>query len=76
MSEPSHNDIYRAIGRLEGKLDSLLAASDFRDGRYDKMDERTTKLETHKSVSHGLHVGVISIATFLGWPTVKIWLGL
>ena len=70
---PSHADLARALGRVEGKVDALVEASLRRDGRYDGHDVRMSKLEGHKNVQYGV---LATVASVVGWPAMKIWLGL
>lgn len=74
MSEDiNHNDLYRAIGNLEGKMNTLIKHSEERNGRYDKVEQRVRLLEKNKWIQQGIHATVLTLLTFIGWDSIKGW---
>lgn len=67
---PSSEDITFILGRLEGKVDSLLAISRQQSVELSKHDLRLRKLEAYKAYLIGITVAVATIASlfthFLG----------
>ena len=58
MSEVSHTDIYRAIGRLEGKLDSFLKLAEQNKAELASVEKRVASLERAKGWLIGLAAGL------------------
>lgn len=71
IKAPTHSDLYKSIGRLEGKVDILLAASAVRDGRYDIHDERLRNLERDRNIRIGERGVVAAILLWIGWPKIS-----
>ena len=75
MTQPNHQDLYRALGRVEGKLDTILEDSKRRDGRYDDHDAKIASLERERNIRYGREsVMAIAIAA-IGWPAIKNFFG-
>jgi len=75
MTEPDHTALYRAIGKLEGKVDQLLFESKERNGRYVEVAQRVKSLEKSKNVQMGRESALVLFVAALGWPTLKSWFG-
>ncbi len=70
--EVSHLDIYHRLGRIEGKVDALVAASDRRDERLDTHSKRIGTLEKGRVRDKAFTAGVA--ATVSGCVTaVTMW---
>jgi hypothetical protein len=61
MSTPSHDELFLAIGRLEGKVDSLLAIQSVQQEEIRNIDSRLRQLENAKAVILG-GAGIVSVA--------------
>ena len=59
MADPN-NDLYLAMGRLEGKMDAVHRSLLDQKGAVDKLDERVTSLEHGKHYMLGI-VAVVSV---------------
>ena len=53
MSNISDNDMYLILGRLEGKLDSLMVVTEKQWDTIEKHDTRIKKLENDRSLVYG-----------------------
>jgi hypothetical protein len=61
MSPPAHDELFLAIGRLEGKVDSLLAIQSVQQEEIRNIDSRLRQLENAKAVILG-GAGIVSVA--------------
>ena len=61
----NNDDLLLAIGRLEGKVDSLLATMRKHDQELTLMDSRIRKLEQHKFLTLGAAAVIGAVASFL-----------
>lgn len=71
----AENQVFLALGRLEGKVDSFLSGQKRHEERLDAMDERLTNLETAKAQGTGQFVG-FTTAVRWGWVVLAAGLGL
>ena len=75
MTEVDHTQLYRAIGKLEGKVDQLLFESKERNGRHVEVSQRVKALEKSKNVQMGRESVLVLLVAAIGWPTIKSWFG-
>jgi len=72
MPVPTKENITFILGRLEGKVDSLLSSSRKQSDELAKQDIRIRKLEAYKAYLLGIAVAVAAVASllnhFLGKP--------
>ena len=61
MSPPAHDELFLAIGRLDGKVDSLLAIQSVQQEEIRNIDSRLRQLEIAKAVILG-GAGIVSVA--------------
>lgn len=77
MNEPSHGDILRAIGNIEGELSGLIKAVDEMKsavaGRLDNHGARIGDLEKSRAWFLGA-VAVIASIVSAAWAAVVNWL--
>lgn len=59
------NDVGRALGRIEGKLDMIMEGNKATNERLDSMDERLRKVENKAAVGGALAGGIASVGTSL-----------
>jgi hypothetical protein len=59
--EPTHYDISRQLGRVEGKLDILIG-----------VEERTRSLEISRARGRGMAAGFMAALTFIGAKLTEI----
>ncbi len=60
----SHDDLLLAIGRLEGKVDSILATMKNHSESLDQLDHRVRRLEQSKSWMLGAAAVIGAAASF------------
>lgn len=69
MGEPTHGEILRAIGVLEGQLKQLLDAVD-QDGRErSSIGDRVSKLE--QRMAQVVIIAVIAASVSARWPEIR-----
>jgi len=62
---PASEDVTFILGRLEGKVDSLLTISRQQSADLTKHDERIRRLENYKSYVIGLTVAIASLTSLV-----------
>jgi len=62
---PTTDEITFILGRLEGKVDSLLAISRQQSAELSEHDTRLRKLEAYKAYLIGISVAVAAIASLI-----------
>jgi len=65
MSDPSNEQIFLALGRLEGKVDSLMHRSVQIEEHLDNQDKRIRNLEHYKHFLLGISAAVGAGSSFL-----------
>jgi hypothetical protein len=60
----TQDDLLLAIGRLEGKVDSILATMRVHQDQLDKLDRRVRSLEGGRAWAMGMAAAVSVITTF------------
>lgn len=69
------NQLYHMVGRIDGKMDSFLAAQERTDERLKLIEHRVTNLETIRHRGTGQLHG-FTTAVRWGWVVVAAGLGL
>jgi hypothetical protein len=64
MSTPHHDELFLAIGRLEGKVDSLLAMQQMAQDELKDHDARLRNLEHTRGYVMGWSAAIGAIASF------------
>jgi hypothetical protein len=73
MTEPSHGEILRAIGVMEGKLEQLLAISADQSRERSSLGERVGRLESR--MAQVVIVAVVAaMVSPMVWNEVSDWL--
>ena len=67
MSNISDNDMYLILGRLEGKLDSLMVVTEKQWDTIEKHDTRIKKLENDRSLVYGAAAVLGVIGSIVIW---------
>ena len=67
MSNISDNDMYLILGRLEGKLDSLMVVTEKQWDTIEKHDTRIKKLETDRHMVYGAAAVLGVIGSVVIW---------
>lgn len=65
------SDLMDAISDLSTRIDKRF---DTVEGKFDKLDERTRKVERDITKVKTIGSGVAALLAFAGWPNVKLWL--
>lgn len=68
----SHEDLARALGRVEGKLDQLI---DTVVPEQHNHDERLRALEKEKNIRYARESMIAGVLAWVGWPTIQKWFG-
>lgn len=68
----SHEDLARALGRVEGKLDQLISEV---IPEQHSQDKRIKALEKEKWTRYGRESLIVGVLGWIGWPTISKWLG-
>jgi len=58
-----NNDLTRALGRIEGKLDMIVASQASQNERLDAMDGRLRNVEQQAARTGAISGGIVSIGT-------------
>ena len=67
MTDISDNDMYLILGRLEGKLDSLMVVTEKQWDTIEKHDTRIKKLEKDRHMVYGAAAGLGVIGSVVIW---------
>ena len=67
MTDISDNDMYLILGRLEGKLDSLMVVTEKQWDTIEKHDTRIKKLETDRHMVYGAAAVLGIIGSVVIW---------
>jgi|TARA_R110002020_G_scaffold254156_2_gene467881 hypothetical protein len=67
MTDISDNDMYLILGRLEGKLDSLMVVTEKQWDTIEKHDTRIKKLETDRHMVYGAAAVLGVIGSVVIW---------
>ena len=67
MTDISDNDMYLILGRLEGKLDSLMVVTEKQWDTIEKHDTRIKKLENDRSLVYGAAAVLGVIGSIVIW---------
>ena len=67
MTDISDNDMYLILGRLEGKLDSLMVVTEKQWDTIEKHDTRIKKLETDRHMGYGAAAVLGIIGSVVIW---------
>lgn len=70
MTEPN-NELTRALGRIEGKLDMVVASQVSQNERLDKMDGRLRHVEQQAAKAGAISGGIVAIGTAIAVELVK-----
>ena len=67
MSDNKDSDMYLILGRLEGKLDSVMSITEKQWNTIEKHDYRLKKLETDRSLVYGAAAVLGVIGSIIIW---------
>ena len=67
MTDISDNDMYLILGRLEGKLDSLMVVTEKQWDTIEKHDTKIKKLETDRHMVYGAAAVLGIIGSVVIW---------
>ena len=70
-----HNELTRALGRIEGKLDMIVASQASQNERLDAMDERLRHVEQQAARVGAISGGIVAIGTALAVEMVRRAIG-
>jgi hypothetical protein len=65
MADPSNEQIFLALGRLEGKVDALMHRSMQIEEHLDNQDKRIRSLEQYKHFLLGISAAVGAASSFI-----------
>lgn len=75
MPTPTHADLHRDFGRMEGKQDEMGARLDrlekLIEAGFEKMDERLARLEAKENQRKGAIAALMVFSGFIGGLVVK-----
>jgi len=66
MEQPTLNDIYLVVGEIKGEVKGINSRLDKVNGRIEKGEERTNKLETFCDTHEGREKGITLIMGIIG----------
>ena len=66
-----HNELTRALGRIEGKLDMIVASQASQNERLDAMDERLRHVEQQAARAGAISGGIVAVGTAIAVELVK-----
>lgn len=66
-----NGEIQRALGRIEGKLDSIQSAVSAQGGRLDAVEERLRQVETHAARAGAISGALIAVGTAIAVEMLK-----
>ncbi|MBX9268765.1 hypothetical protein ACPRNU_01950 [Chromobacterium vaccinii] len=69
MSE--NNELTRALGRIEGKLDMIVASQSVQNERLDAMDGRLRHVEQQAARAGAISGGIVAVGTAIAVELVK-----
>jgi hypothetical protein len=72
MTSPHHDELFLAIGRLEGKVDSLLAMQGHQQEELKDHDTRLRNLEHARGYIMGVSAAIGAIVSVAGTWLVKL----
>jgi hypothetical protein len=72
MSTPHHDELFLAIGRLEGKVDSLLAMQQMAQDELKDHDARLRNLEHARGYIMGVSAAIGAIVSLAGSWVAKL----
>jgi len=70
MSDNAHNEIMRAIGNLEGKIDGINFRLDTLNGRVGKHDDKINIIESNQQYRRGQ---IVIIGAIVGGVISFVW---
>lgn len=70
MSDPN-TELERALGRIEGKLDMIVASQALQNKRLDNLDDRLRVVERQAAVTGAISGGIASIGTAIAVELLK-----
>ncbi|MBA4709559.1 hypothetical protein [Aquitalea aquatica] len=68
---PDHEELQRALGRMEGKMDLMLARQNIHNDRIDKMDGRLREVEIRASKNGAISGAMAAIGTAIAAEMIK-----
>lgn len=66
-----NNELTRALGRIEGKLDMIAANQASQGDRLDAMDERLRHVEQQAARAGAISGGIVAVGTAIAVELVK-----
>ena len=66
-----NGDIQRALGRIEGKLDSIQQSVSAQGGRLDAVEGRLRQVETHAARAGAVSGALIAVGTAIAVEMLK-----
>ncbi|MCD5362783.1 hypothetical protein [Chromobacterium aquaticum] len=66
-----NNEVTRALGRIEGKLDMIVTSQQQQNERLDSMDERLRHVEQQAAKTGAISGGIVAVGTAIAVEVVK-----
>ncbi|TCP09256.1 hypothetical protein EV683_12926 [Crenobacter luteus] len=66
-----NNELTRALGRIEGKLDMIVASQSSLNERMDSMDSRLRHVEQQAARAGAISGGIVAVGTAIAVELVK-----
>ncbi|QOD81416.1 hypothetical protein [Chromobacterium haemolyticum] len=66
-----NNEVTRALGRIEGKLDMIVTSQQQQNERLDSMDERLRHVEQQAAKAGAISGGIVAVGTAIAVEVVK-----
>jgi hypothetical protein len=66
------NDVYLILGRLEGKLDSVISTTEKQWATIEQHNKRLTKLEQDRSMVYGAAGALGILGSIIIWTITKL----
>ncbi|WP_028536167.1 hypothetical protein [Paludibacterium yongneupense] len=71
MGADQDNELARALGRIEGKLDMIAASQENQNTRLDGMDARLRHVEKQAATAGAISGGIVAVGTAIAVELVK-----
>jgi hypothetical protein len=66
-----NNEVTRALGRIEGKLDMIVTSQQQQNERLDSMDQRLRHVEQQAAKAGAISGGIVAVGTAIAVEMVK-----
>lgn len=71
----ANSELTRALGRIEGKLDMIVASQTSQNERLDAMDERLRHVEQQAARAGAVSGGIVAVGTAMAVELVRRAIG-